>query len=145
MSTQPETPARVRVTSERAARGRSRRTSVLTEIDAQTQLGEVYMRSLMRSQLRLAVGITALLVLSVGLLPVVFTLAPVTRRVSVLSVPLPWLLLGGVVYPCLVLLGWVYVRRAERNERAFAELVEPPGSSGASGAPESSGSGGSEP
>ncbi|HET7386529.1 MAG TPA: hypothetical protein VFJ19_07695 [Nocardioidaceae bacterium] len=125
MSTPPETAARVRVTSERATRGRSRRTSVLSEIDAQTRLGEVYMRSLMRSQLRLAVGTMMLLVLGVGLLPVVFTVAPVTRRVTVLSIPLPWLLLGAVVYPFLVLTGWIYVRRAERNERAFAELVEP--------------------
>ena len=37
--------------------------------------------------------------------------------------PLAWLLLGVVVYPWLVLLGWAYVRRAERNERDFAELV----------------------
>ena len=41
----------------------------------------------------------------------------------VLGVPLPWLLLGVVVYPFLVLLGWLYVRRAERNERDFADLV----------------------
>jgi hypothetical protein len=37
--------------------------------------------------------------------------------------PLPWLLLGFVVYPVLVLLGWRYVRRAERNERNFADLL----------------------
>ena len=28
-----------------------------------------------------------------------------------------------LVYPLLVLLGWVYVRRAERNERHFADLI----------------------
>ena len=37
--------------------------------------------------------------------------------------PLGWLLLGVVVYPTLVVLGWAYIRRAERNERDFAELV----------------------
>jgi len=41
----------------------------------------------------------------------------------VLGLPVPWLLLGVVVYPALLGLGWVYVRRAERNERDFAELV----------------------
>jgi hypothetical protein len=42
----------------------------------------------------------------------------------VAGVPLPWLLLGLVVYPLLVLLGWVYVRRAERNEQTFSDLVD---------------------
>jgi hypothetical protein len=60
----------------------------------------------------------------VGLLPVLFVLAPETRTTTVLGVPLPWLLLGLVVYPFLVLLGWVYVHRAERNEQSFSDLVE---------------------
>ena len=42
----------------------------------------------------------------------------------VLGLPLGWLLLGVLVYPLLVLLGWVYVRRAERNERHFADLMD---------------------
>ena len=33
------------------------------------------------------------------------------------------LLLGILVYPVLVLLGWRYVRSAERNERDFADLM----------------------
>jgi hypothetical protein len=34
-----------------------------------------------------------------------------------------WLLLGVVAYPFLWGLGWFYVRRAERNERDFADLM----------------------
>ena len=41
-----------------------------------------------------------------------------------LGVPLAWLVLGGLVYPFLFLLGRSYVRRAERNEQDFAELVD---------------------
>ena len=41
-----------------------------------------------------------------------------------LGMPLPWVLLAFVVYPFLLLLGWLYVRAAERNERDFAEVVE---------------------
>ena len=37
--------------------------------------------------------------------------------------PLGWLLLGVLVYPALVALGWAYVRRAERNERDFADIL----------------------
>ena len=46
-------------------------------------------------------------------------------EITVAGVPLPWLILGVGVYPVLVLLGWRYVRRAERTERAFARLVQP--------------------
>jgi hypothetical protein len=116
-----DTPPRVRVT------GRSRTApttrSVVSEIDAQTELGEVYVRSLVRSQLRLALGVTATLVLTLGLLPVLFASSATARRTAVLGVPLPWWLLGVLVYPFLVLLAWLYVVRAERNERTFRELV----------------------
>jgi hypothetical protein len=98
--------------------------SVASEIDAQTGLGEVYMDSLIRSQLRLAFEVTAILALTLGILPLLFTLVPPVKRLSVLGIPLPWVLLGFVVYPCLVLLGWAYVRRAEHNEQAFTDLVD---------------------
>jgi hypothetical protein len=44
--------------------------------------------------------------------------------VHLLGLPLPWLLLGVLVYPALVLAAWLYVRQAERNERDFSELVQ---------------------
>lgn len=115
------TPPRVKVTGRPRAAPRAR--SVVSEIDDQTQLGEVYVRSLVRSQLRLALGVTGTLVLTLGLLPLLFAGSVTARRTAVLGVPLPWWLLGVVVYPFLVLLAWLYVRRAERNERAFRELV----------------------
>ena len=82
------------------------------------------MRSLLREQLRLALRILALLAVSVGSLPLVFHLAPGLGDVRLLGVPLAWLLLGVLVYPLLILLGWLYVRQAEANERDFADLVE---------------------
>jgi len=115
---------RVRVTSPRTTATRRRRVTGASEIDAQTDLGEVYMSSLLRSQLRLALLVlTALAVLVAGL-PLLFTVAPALVDVHVVGVPLPWLLLAGGVYPFLLLLGWLYVRAAERNERDFAEVVE---------------------
>ena len=123
MSTEAPPPRRVRVTSPKAAQ--RRRTSVASEIDAQTELGEVYMRSLMRSQLRLAVGVLALLALTLGLLPLLFATVPWLQGARVLGVPLAWLALGLVAYPLLLGLAVFYVRRAERNERAFHDLVGP--------------------
>ena len=61
---------RVRVTSPRmgAARRAASRPAV-DEIDAQTGLGEVYMRSLLRSQLRLALSVLAATAVLLGGLP----------------------------------------------------------------------------
>jgi hypothetical protein len=115
---------RVRITSPRTvgARSRSRR-STAAEIDAQTRLGEVYVQSLMRAQLRLALMIVLALSLTLGLLPLVLRLSAV-QRAHLVGVPLPWLVLGLAVYPWLTALAWWYVRRAERNEAAFEDLVD---------------------
>lgn len=116
-------PPRVRVTAPRS--GKPRQTTVAAEIDRQSEIGEIYMRSLIRSQLRLAMGVVCALAALVGSLPLLFRLLPGLRRVAVLGIPLPWLLLGLLVYPVLIGLARFYVRRAERNERDFAELVRP--------------------
>jgi hypothetical protein len=118
---------RVRVTSPRTlgVRSRSRRSNA-AEIDAQTRLGEVYVQSLIRTQLRLALTVLLMLAGTVGLLPLLFDLAPAVRRVELFGIPLPWLLLGAGVYPYLIWLAWWSARRAERNEHAFQELVERP-------------------
>lgn len=120
-----EHPARrVRVTHPRtdaARRGPLR--APVREIDEQTELGEVYMRSLVRSQRRLAVtvcGAIAVLLCGIALAGAVF---PRFGSVHVLGLPLPWLLLGGLVYPALIALAAYAVRQAERNEAAFEDLV----------------------
>jgi hypothetical protein len=97
---------------------------VRVDLDEQSRLGEVYLASLVRSQLRLGLGLAAVLALTVGLLPLVF-LVPAVQHARLLGVPIVWLVLGGGCYPLLVVLAWVYVRRAERNERRFGDLVEP--------------------
>jgi hypothetical protein len=89
-----------------------------TEIDEQTTLGHTYVRSLMRSQLRTGLTAFAVLALLVGPLPLVFAFLPADSHVLV------WVVLGFAVYPPMVLLARWYVRRAERNEKDFARLVE---------------------
>jgi hypothetical protein len=116
-------PQRERVTGPARNRAGSHRVEPAREIDEQTAVGEIYMRSLMRSQLRLAVVVLVTLAVTLGGLPLVFVVVPGARDYHILGVPLMWLLLGMLVYPALVLLGWFYVRQAERNERAFTELV----------------------
>lgn len=122
-----EIPERVRVTGPdrlpTRARARTR------EIDDQTALGSVLMGSLLRSQLRLALWLLLPVALFALGVPLVFHLWPQLAEQEVGRVPIAWLLLGFAVYPLLVALGWVYVRRAERNERDFADLVDDVGRS----------------
>jgi len=114
-------PERVRVTGPQRRLPTRPRTR---EIDAETPVGAVFMRSLLREQLRLALRILAVLALTVGSLPLVFHLFPELAAVRLVGVPLAWLFLGVLVYPFLILLGWLYVRQAEANESDFADLVE---------------------
>ena len=117
-------PRRSRVTSPRTGAARAQRVPAAREIDAQTLLGEVFMSSLLRSQLRLALLALTAVVVFVGGIPLVFWLLPDLSTVEVLAVPLPWLLLAFAVYPFLFGIGWLYVRAAERNERNFTDVLE---------------------
>ncbi|MDP3969988.1 MAG: hypothetical protein Q8Q02_17115 [Nocardioides sp.] len=120
----PGPSPRVRVTSPRATRRRAPRRTPAAEIDQQSALGDVYINSLLRAQLRLAGLVLLALALLVGSLPLVVIAFPALNEVIVLGMPLPWVVLGFAVYPVLALLGWVYVRTAERNEQAFTDVVE---------------------
>lgn len=116
----PARPQRVRVTGPDL---RFRPLARTDDIDEQTPLGDVYVRSLLKAQLSLALGIITVLVLTIGALPLLFFLVPDLAGLDVAGLPLTWLVLGVLVYPWLVVLGWAYVRRAERNERHFAEIL----------------------
>ncbi|NUR92043.1 MAG: hypothetical protein HOY71_48900 [Nonomuraea sp.] len=119
-----ETRRRVTVTSPRTAAARRPRHPATREIDEQTRLGEVYMRSLLRTQFRLALFVCTVLGCVVGGLPLLFLLIPELRAVHLFGVPLAWAVLAGLIYPAFVTGAWLYVRQAERNERHFADLVE---------------------
>ncbi|WP_183100029.1 hypothetical protein [Nocardioides pelophilus] len=117
-------PQRVRVTGPpRYASGpRSRR----GDVHDQTPLGDVFLRSLLKEQLALAIRVLALIGLTLGLLPIAFHLWPRMADAELIGLPVAWVVLGGLVYPFLLLVGWRYVRSVERNERDFADLVEGP-------------------
>jgi len=115
---------RVRITHPRTdavRRGASR--PPVREIGEQTELGDVYMTSLIRSQRRLAVTVSGAIGLLLGGIALVAGYAHRLVAVHVLGIPLPWLVLGLLVYPALIGLGWYTVRSAERTERFFLDLV----------------------
>ncbi|MEU4603252.1 hypothetical protein AB0F43_09755 [Kribbella sp. NPDC023972] len=115
---------RVRVTSPRTSAARRPITRTGTrEIDEQTRLGQVYMQSLIQSQLRLALAVIAGSAVVLGGIPLLFALVPATRTFAVLGLPLPWVILGIVVYPVVYVAARIYVRNAERIESEFTEFV----------------------
>jgi hypothetical protein len=94
------------------------------DLDEQTRLGEILIRSLIRAQLQLALRLSAVVTALLGSMPLLFAFVPAARTVHVVGLPLPWLLLGVLVYPGLVAGAVLYVRQAERNERDFEDLVD---------------------
>jgi len=122
----PPPNSRVRVTGPRRDVRRAPRRNVAAEIDAQTGVGEAYVRTLIRSQLRLGIATIAAVVAPLAAMPLLFGLSPTMRTLTVGPIPLWWLLLGFLVYPAILGVSWWYVQRAERNERGFTSLVERP-------------------
>ncbi|MFI0418542.1 hypothetical protein [Spongiactinospora sp. 9N601] len=119
-----ERQRRVVVTSPRTVAARRPRHPVTRELDEQTRLGEVYMRSLIRTQFRLGLFVCTLLGCVIGGLPLLFLLVPELREVHLGGLPLPWAVLGGLIFPAFVVGAWLYVRQAERNERHFADIMD---------------------
>lgn len=117
-------PTREVVTGPRRDVRRRPRRSAADDIDQQTRMGAVYLRALIRTQLRLGLSTVALVVVPLAALPLLFGLVPGVRALQVGPVPLWWVLLGFLVYPAVLGVGWWYVRHAERNEEQFTDLVE---------------------
>ncbi|WP_435200410.1 hypothetical protein [Janibacter sp. GS2] len=116
-------PPRVRITrTPRQARTEQPRTEH-EEITGTSGLGATYVSSLMRAQLQLTLGVLALGVMTLGALPLIFALVPATRSLSIAGLPVAWLLLGLLVYPCVVLTARWYTRASERIETDFSDVV----------------------
>jgi hypothetical protein len=96
---------------------------VTTDIDEQTRLGELYMATLIRAQWRLSISVLASAAMMLGGLPLLFLFLPATQSLNIGPIPLPWLILGVLIYPAVWLAGRYYVRQSEHIEREFTELV----------------------
>jgi hypothetical protein len=117
-------PARVRVTAPRPhAPLPGGAYPVSRELAEQSEVGEVFVRSLIRSQLRLAVVVAlGFLVLLLGT-PLLLGAFPVLSAVTVFTVPLPWLVMGVGVYPLVLACAGLYTRSAARNEADYLRLI----------------------
>ena len=87
-----------------------------------------YSRSLVTSLMRAQMGVTLSALLPAAAIvlayPLLAVLSPTLGTDHVLGVPLTLIILGGAIYPPIVLLGLWYVRRTERVEKRFVELLK---------------------
>ncbi|MDJ0325243.1 hypothetical protein QMG61_15865 [Cryobacterium sp. PH31-AA6] len=119
----PTPPRRVRVTAPIAQARRAPGHPVAREIAEQSEVGQVYVRSLIRSQLRLAVVVAVGFLLILLAFPLLIAYVPGLEQAEFLGVPFSWLALGVGVYPIILLSAWLHVRAAARNEARYLDLV----------------------
>ncbi len=111
-------------------RSAHRRTSDLVQSPARDDLyqADAYGRELLTSLMRAQAGVSlAVLLPAISLLaiyPLLAVLVPGLVNFEVWGLPFTLIVLGGGIYPPLVLLGYWYVRRAERLEQRFIELLK---------------------
>ena len=121
----PPAPGRIRVVAPRSHAQHIRgSTSVSQEVAEQTAVGEVMVRSLIRSQLRLALVVSAGFMASLFICWMLIRWVPTFMDWRIFGVPAPWLMLGVGVYPIIGASAWLYVRAATRNENQYRDLVD---------------------
>ncbi|MBD7995973.1 hypothetical protein H9639_11745 [Arthrobacter sp. Sa2CUA1] len=93
-------------------------------MDEQSEVGEVFLSSLIRSQLRLALVVAGGFGLILLGVPLLLAAVPQIGELAAFGIPVPWLLLGLGVYPLVIVSGALYVRSANRNEARFQDLLD---------------------
>ena len=112
---------RVRVTAPRSAA-----MPVLESREAaeESDVGQVFVRSLIRTQLRLAVVVAGGFLLILLAFPLMLGLVPGLAESKIAGIPFGWFLLGAGIYPVIGLSAWLYIRTATRNEARYRDLAE---------------------
>jgi hypothetical protein len=86
--------------------------------------GRELLTSLMRAQAGVSLAVLLPAITLLAIYPLLAVLVPRLANFEVVGLPLTLIILGGGIYPPLVLLGYWYVRRAERLEQRFVELLK---------------------
>ena len=112
---------RVRVTAPLSA---ARPAVQSREAAEESEVGQLFVRSLIRTQLRLAVVVAGGFLLVLCAFPLLLAAVPGLAGTLVAGVPFDWLLLGAGIYPVTGLSAWLYIRSAARNEARYRDLAE---------------------
>lgn len=112
---------RVRVTAPRSA---PRPAGETREAAEESEVGQVFVRSLIRSQLRLALVVAGGFLLILGAFPLLLAVVPGLTETRIAGIPFDWILLGAGIYPLIGVSAWLYVRTATRNEARYRDLAK---------------------
>lgn len=83
---------------------------------------DVYLRTLIRVQLRLGITLAVAFLLTLAAFSVAIALIPALHEHAVFGVPWSWALQAYGMYPLVVIFAAIYVRAAGRNERRYRSL-----------------------
>jgi hypothetical protein len=130
-------PTRVRVTAPQAGGADAGHAPRRDDTDAPaaandiatTDIEAVYVRSLIRTQFRLAVGsglafVTLLVVFGIAVARFAAADGETVDPSTIAGVPLSWLILAFGLYPLMLVVAFLYVRAAARNEAGYRSLVD---------------------
>jgi hypothetical protein len=92
--------------------------------DIPVDVDTVYVRSLVRSQLRLAVACAIGFAVLLAGFAASFVVVPDLGLLVVVGVPVSWLMLGFGVYPLVIAIAVIYVRASGRNEARYRSLSD---------------------
>ncbi|MBT2247147.1 hypothetical protein JHV56_00345 [Arthrobacter sp. BHU FT2] len=112
--------SRVRVTAPATA---ARPAKESREAAQESDVGQVFVRSLIRSQLRLALVVAGGFLVILGAFPLLLAAVPGLAEIRIAGIPFGWLLLGVGIYPVIGLSAWLYTRTAARNEARYRDLA----------------------
>jgi hypothetical protein len=93
------------------------------EAAEESDAGQVFVRSLIRSQLRLGIVVAAGFLLILLAFALLLGLVPGLAQLRIAGLPFDWVLLGAGIYPIIGLSAWLYVRTAARNESRYRDLA----------------------
>ncbi|MGV3713176.1 hypothetical protein [Pseudolysinimonas sp.] len=86
----------------------------------------LYVRSLIRSQLRVALLAAGAFAIVLAAITAVLALVPEVRALTVVGIPIAWIVLGAGIYPIVLLIGALVVRATDRNEQRYRSLADEP-------------------
>ena len=111
------------LTSGSAALAGGRSAAASQEAAEESDAGQLFVRSLIRSQLRLGLVVALGFLLIMLAFPLVLGLVPGLAHSTIAGLPFDWVLLGAGIYPVIGLSAWLYVRTAARNEARYRDLA----------------------
>lgn len=85
---------------------------------------EEYLKTVMGRQLRLSVSIASVFVAIIVAVPLLNKFAPDTMNAPFFGFTVSWFVLGFAIFPVLIVLAWVFVRRSNAFEDEAVAMVD---------------------